>query len=270
MAKQITEYKIFLASPGDTANERAVVEKIISEIDRTLGDHHRFRLKLLKWETDTYPDFGEDGQDVINRQIGMDYDIFIGIMWKRFGTKTNRAESGTQEEFQRAHKEFEEKGFPKIMFYFNSAPLPQDSDMSQFELVKNFKATLGEQGGYYFTYNSEQQFVDLLRPHLTKMLLNMKPAKTILEQEAEAPIGTHKIDKPASMQQSAVVPEINTEFEEYLNDMEAISFESDSAQLIKAINDRNHLPELYGIVSDILGLIGKGCSFKIFAVEKNL
>ncbi|KAF2586801.1 hypothetical protein F2Q70_00033842 [Brassica cretica] len=35
-----------------------------------------------------------------------------------------------------------------------------------------------------------------------------------------------------------------------LNAMEAVSFESDSAQLIKAINDRNHLPELYGIVSD--------------------
>ena|SRR3989337_1199459 len=33
-------------------------------------------------ETHTYPGIGEDAQDVINKQIDDDYDIFIGLMWK--------------------------------------------------------------------------------------------------------------------------------------------------------------------------------------------
>ncbi|KAF2554325.1 hypothetical protein F2Q68_00037095 [Brassica cretica] len=37
-----------------------------------------------------------------------------------------------------------------------------------------------------------------------------------------------------------------------LDKMEIVSFESDSAQLIKAINKRNCVPELYGVISDIL------------------
>src|SRR5439155_8546244 len=40
------------------------------------------RLELLRYETHTYPDIGQ-AQDVINRQIKVDYDILIGVMWKR-------------------------------------------------------------------------------------------------------------------------------------------------------------------------------------------
>ena len=71
-------YKAFLASPSDTEDERLIAEKIVEEINSTLGEHHNFIVKLLKWENDTYPDFGADGQDVINTQLGMDYNIFIG------------------------------------------------------------------------------------------------------------------------------------------------------------------------------------------------
>jgi len=111
-------FKAFVASPSETQNERDVAEKVVDEINQTLGDFHKFRIELLRWEKDTYPDFGADGQDVINRQIGLDYDIFIGVMWKRFGTPTNRAESGTEEEFERAYSKFKENGSLKIMFYF--------------------------------------------------------------------------------------------------------------------------------------------------------
>lgn len=144
MTMTVNIYKAFLASPGDTKDERLIAEKIVAEINSTLGEHHNFIVKLLKWENDTYPDFGADGQDVINSQIGMDYDIFIGIMWKKFGTKTGRAESGTIEEFDRAYDKLKEKGDVKIMFYFNSAAIPQDQlDIAQFEKVKEFKRKLG-------------------------------------------------------------------------------------------------------------------------------
>lgn len=34
-----------------------------------------------------------------------------------------------------------------------------------------------------------------------------------------------------------------------------VSFESDSEQLIKTINDGNYIPELYGVVADILSML---------------
>ncbi len=49
---------------------------------------------------------GEDSQDVINKQIGSDYHIFVGIMWKKFGTETKRAGSGTEEEFSLAYDRY--------------------------------------------------------------------------------------------------------------------------------------------------------------------
>ena len=52
--------------------------------------------------------FVYDGQDVINRQIEDKYDLFIGIMYTKFGSPTNRAESGTVEEFEIAYKKAQE------------------------------------------------------------------------------------------------------------------------------------------------------------------
>ena len=99
MAKSHTILQVFIASPGDVDPERAALEGVVSEFNLTWGDKHGVRLELVKWETHSRPGFGQDAQDVINRQVGDDYDIFLGIMWGRFGTATARAESGTEQQF---------------------------------------------------------------------------------------------------------------------------------------------------------------------------
>jgi hypothetical protein len=201
-------YKVFLASPSDTKGERGIVENIVNDINGTLGEHHNFIVKVLKWETDTYPDFGEDGQDVINRQLGMDYDIFIGIMWKKFGTPTNRAESGTEEEFERAYEKHKASRNVKIMFYFNTAAIPQDQlDLKQIEKVQSFKKKVGELGGYYWSYDSLGNFEKDVRKHLQKHLLNLTTTTSVKNQSS---------NKQAV--QKSLVPEINSNFLNYLDD----------------------------------------------------
>ncbi len=201
-------YKVFLASPGDTKSERKIVEKIVDEINSTIGEHHNFTVKVLTWENSSYPDFGEDGQYVINEQLGMDYDIFIGIMWKRFGTPTNRAESGTVEEFERAYTKLQTNGKVKIMFYFNTAPIPQDQlDLAQFEKVRDFKTKVGELGGYYWSYDSLEIFEKDSRKHLQKHLLNLTTA-----------ISTKNTTNVKQGVQKSLVPEISNGFLQYLDD----------------------------------------------------
>src|ERR1044072_3115408 len=93
--------RVFLASPSDVMDERDAAEGVIADLNQTLGQSKDLVLELVRWETHTRPGFGEDAQDVINGQIGP-YDIFVGVMWKRLGTATLRAASGTAEEVQAA------------------------------------------------------------------------------------------------------------------------------------------------------------------------
>ncbi|WP_462074860.1 hypothetical protein [Nitrospira sp. CMX1] len=58
---------------------------------------------------------------MINDQIG-EYDIFIGIMWRRFGTPTGVAGSGTEGEFRIAYKRWQENPQIALMFYFCQEP----------------------------------------------------------------------------------------------------------------------------------------------------
>ncbi len=84
MAILQTILQVFVASPGDIVDERKILKDVINEFNVTWGDTHNVRLDLLKWETHSSLGFGEDAQDVINQQVGDEYDIFLGVMWGGF------------------------------------------------------------------------------------------------------------------------------------------------------------------------------------------
>ena len=67
------------------------------------------------------PQIGPGPQQVINDQIG-EYDLFVGIMWNRFGTPTDVAASGTEEEFHAALSSWRATKRPWITFYFCDRP----------------------------------------------------------------------------------------------------------------------------------------------------
>jgi hypothetical protein len=103
MPRNLQQLRIFLASPSDVQPERLRVEKVVREMNLTLSNQG-LQLELLRWETHTFPDFGEYPQTVIQDQIGSDYDIFVGVLWSRIGTPTPRYPSGTLEEFDTAYQ----------------------------------------------------------------------------------------------------------------------------------------------------------------------
>lgn len=181
MAKSVTLYKIFLASPGDMQEERTTVAGIVNEINDNSSE---IKLELVKWETHTFPGFGVDAQDVINDQTGDDYDIFIGLMWKRFGTPTGRAGSGTEEEFNNAYeKHFNTPGSVQIMFYFKTAPIPfEEINPEQISKINSFKKKLGDVGGYYWQYSEVIQLERQLRVHLRKALEKLVQSKPTVDR----------------------------------------------------------------------------------------
>jgi hypothetical protein len=172
MPKTETVLRVFVASPNDVADERSALEEIVRELNLIWSPQLGVRLDLVKWETHAFPGVGVDPQAVINDQIEDDYDIFVGIMWKRIGTPTSRANSGTIEEFHRAYERY--KNNPdeiRIMFYFNDSPVPpSELDPVQLASIVDFKKGLGERGALYWTYISRDEFESLLRMHLSRQV----------------------------------------------------------------------------------------------------
>lgn len=172
MSKTEQVLSIFLASPGDVGAERNNVNTFVSEWNDLWSDEIGVHLRLVRWETNAYPAGGADGQDVINAQIGEEYDVFLGIMWKRFGTPTGRAASGTVEEFERALARNRASGSPELMFYFKKAELDPDVDAEQLLAVREFRSKLANDGLLYWEFLSHEQFGQLVRVHLTRHVQN--------------------------------------------------------------------------------------------------
>jgi len=90
----------FIASPGDVNDERQATRKAVDELNKALKKIN-WHIELLGWE-DTMPGFSRP-QAQINKDLDL-CQLFIGILWKRWGSKSGRYSSGFQEEFERAIK----------------------------------------------------------------------------------------------------------------------------------------------------------------------
>lgn len=174
MAKSITKYTIFVSSPSDLTDERAAIEEVIKELNLTYGNINNCIIELLKWETHSAPGISKSyTQDIINNDIGDDYDIFLGLLWKRFGTATKNFDSGTEEEFKRALTRFEEGNLqPQILFYFkNSVPNSlSDIDPEQFLKVNQFKQAIPKEKMLYWEFDTVENLQNFLRLHIPKRI----------------------------------------------------------------------------------------------------
>lgn len=105
--------KVFLASPGDLAEERKVAKAIVDEYNSQLADALGYQVELVGWE-DTLPGVGRP-QAIINRDLD-GCDLFVGMLWKRWGTPpgTEHYTSGFEEEFNRSMTRNAQEGRPEI------------------------------------------------------------------------------------------------------------------------------------------------------------
>ncbi len=132
---------VLIASPGDTAEARDVVERTITSWNRDRSRSERAVLVPLRWETDAVPAMGDDGQAVINRQLVDDVDIVVALFHSRLGLPTARAASGTVEEIDRAVA----RGIP-VHVYFAEMPHPYGVDWDEVKRLTDFRSSLQERG----------------------------------------------------------------------------------------------------------------------------
>ena len=203
--------RVFVASPGDVTEERDTVALVVAEVRRMLATVVPYALEAVRWETHAWPDVGADAQDVINHEIG-EFDIFVGVMWRRFGTPTKRAASGTDEEFKRAFSFYKKYGRPKIMFYFRRSPFyPESSaELTQVRKVLQFQNDLEKLGVLYWTYIKPLEFERQFREHLVRQVLSLKPPESeTVSISDEQPKPAKKRTKKKTAKKTPPKPEIS-------------------------------------------------------------
>lgn len=171
MPRNETVLNVFVASPSDVSEERKALESIVHELNKTWSNNLNLRLELIKWETDSYPGFGDYSQDVINKQVNDEYDVFVAIFWSKVGSPTKVSESGTLEELERAYNKYQDSDHSiDLMVYFKDEAIPPSKiDSEQLQKIQKLKVKLGEQGALYWTFDNVENFESLLRVHLSKI-----------------------------------------------------------------------------------------------------
>jgi hypothetical protein len=144
------DIRIFLSCPGDLREEKDAVAQIVSDANDTWARRFNCKLSFWDWQGSSQSRItGEDAQTELFRQLGI-YEIYIGIMWGRFGTPTKHAGSGTIEEFGKARylNRISSGSLPLLKFFFKTAPirLRSTADLEQYSQVLEFRTEVQKNG----------------------------------------------------------------------------------------------------------------------------
>jgi hypothetical protein len=183
--KKYQKIGVFIASPSDMATEKGLLARVIDSLNKGIGDYLGFILELKEWSS-VIPSMGRAEGVILDQLPVQEWDIFIGLMWLRFGQPTGGKdhltaqdyESGTEEEFSLAYQSWQKNGRPRIMFY-RCIRAPQkitQMDLSQYSRVENFfshfDAVKGKHPGLYKEFDSAIDFEREVNDHLAKLLVS--------------------------------------------------------------------------------------------------
>lgn len=178
--------RVFVASASDTTEERKRVNTVVNEVNEALSNVSPIQFEVVKWESSAFPEMGRP-QAIINKQLQIDKtDVFIGIIWRRFGTPSGENnilgipyESGTQEEFETVYRLWQQNKKPEIMFFrsVKSGSL-KNVDAIQLGKVNSFFDNFShdkDHPGLYKEYASTSEFEKSVRMSLFRYAISQTP-----------------------------------------------------------------------------------------------
>jgi hypothetical protein len=163
--------RVFASCPSEVKEEIVCLRQVIDDLNAELRERE-VAVELLHWQTHAVPGAGRP-QEVIHRSIG-EYEIYLGMMWKTFGSPSGAAGSGTEEEFNEAYARFFELGVPSILFYFSQQPyvIANEHELKQLSRVFAFRRRI-EKIVLFRTYASLEEFTALAHKHLQHTIVDI-------------------------------------------------------------------------------------------------
>lgn len=186
MPVSTTTYKILFSCPSDVEKYYDSLRNVIDVFNETIGEENGINLQLKHWKTSSYPKTGDSGQNTLNKEFINDCDAAIAIFWTKFGNKTDKYDSGTQEEIMTM---IESK--KQVFLYFCDEDIPttkmdDSAFVKEYQKVSSFKKDFekkkyGLHGG---TFKNGNELKNKLLVHLQKYFIDeMKEEKKKFDEE---------------------------------------------------------------------------------------
>jgi hypothetical protein len=171
--------RIFVACPNDVEEEK----KRLGEVVKTLqydAAGHGFFLEMQEWRQ-CVPDLGLPQINLFRQLNPEAWDIFIVILWTRFGTpcgifeeSTTRELTGTEAEILKAIELSRANGnHPRVLIYRSTRPPRSLNDLKgdQLKALEDFLRNCESDGKHpalVKTYEQPDEFERLVNEHLRK------------------------------------------------------------------------------------------------------
>jgi hypothetical protein len=118
MQKNVTLIRVFISCPSDVEKEKDIVKEVCESLSNILIKRGVL-VKHIYWKRDIIPQItGSGPQKVIDDQLKeYDYDIYIGILWKKFGDPQENGLTPSEGEFEDAFQKYNKENRPLIAVF---------------------------------------------------------------------------------------------------------------------------------------------------------
>lgn len=162
----ITAYDLLVSCPGDVTDYVDIIRECVDNFNRTIGVANNSEIVVKHWSTDSYPESGDKPQELLNKQFVRDCDAAVALFWTKFGTKTDKYGSGTEEEIE----EMLSSGKQVFMYFLDAPANPSTINMEQYKKVQEFKEKYTSRG-IYSVIKEKNDFKTQFTNHLTMHFL---------------------------------------------------------------------------------------------------
>lgn len=148
----VTVYDMLLSCPGDVLDLKDTIDACVKSFNASIGEINNVRIALKHWSTDSFSQFGDKPQNILNRQFVEKCDLCVALLGIRFGTPTDNYDSGTEEEIEKMLAQNKQ-----VFIYFVERNVdPSKIDVEQFKKVQNFKGKCKEKGVFTVVKSAEE------------------------------------------------------------------------------------------------------------------
>jgi len=176
---------VFLASPGDLQEERNITRSSVERFNKILSRKAGWQIELLGWE-DTLPGYSRP-QALINRDVDS-CDLFLGVLWRRWGQDTGKYSSGFEEEFIRARDRRKKTGKPEIWLFFKRIDEESVKDPGdQLKKVLKFKKEqIGLKELLFKEFNDSGNWDKLIYDDMLAYVLDLSASEPQIEIQGQS------------------------------------------------------------------------------------
>ena len=200
--------KILVSCPGDVTSEKEQIKRLCKDFSDENSGNSNISFTVLDYK-DFVGIYGIRPQEQLNEYF-RNYDVYIGILWKRFGTKPGSEnsdgkenESGTEEEFYIAIDNYETQGVPKIVFFVKNYDRETKNRLETEQLLKVdefVEQQIETNNNYINKFKSADEFnskiVRLLKSLENEAAYNIKveEKESLVTEETKIKIADFKIE----------------------------------------------------------------------------